>query len=171
MNKLSLVTHLIREKTIDFFAITETWLTTDISDSCVTIEDFHPISLTDVVVAIRKHGVAIYINKKWAFLSLDTDCPNVHVVYLVPLDLYIVIVYRPPSYLQVDNFALINFVVRFCIRREIIVLGDFNLPAVNWSTDGSMFSDYDPLTMSFTSCFILAGLHQWVTFSHICFIR
>ena len=120
----------------------------------------HPISRTDVVRAICKHGVAIYINKKWAFLSLDTDCPNVHVVHLVSLDLYIVAVYRPPSNLHDDNLALINFLVRFCIGREVIVLGDFNLPAVNWSTDGSMFFDYDLLTMSFTNCFILAGLHQ-----------
>ena len=43
----------------------------------------------------------------------------------------IVVVYRPPSCSLHDNNILIDFLSDFCINREVIVMGDFNLPFIS----------------------------------------
>ncbi|XP_045137135.1 uncharacterized protein LOC123519700 [Portunus trituberculatus] len=148
---------------IDIMAITESWLLPSIPNSFLSVQGYHPIARTDVG-DVRKHGVCFYIRDNIPFISIDSNCPNTHIVHLVSLKCYIIVVYRPPSNTQNDNTALINLLEQFCTGKEVLILGDFNLPAVDWSIEDVLFQDYDPLTLAFTNCFNTIGLHQWVDF-------
>ena len=53
-------------------------------------------------------------------------------VKLLSYALYIIIVYRPPSYTVEDNCILQSFLDNFCPGREVVILGDFNLPSLRW---------------------------------------
>lgn len=74
------------------------------------------------------------------------------------------IVYRPPSNSFEDNLQLVSFISNFCVNKEVIILGDFNLPSIDWRNGDALYLDYDPLTSLFTNCFNTSGLHQWVDF-------
>ncbi len=117
-----------------------------------------------MLMVLCKHGVCLYIKNSLSYISLDFGISNVHAVHLVLLDCYIVVVYRPPSNSPDENTSLINFIVQFCVDKEVLVLGDFNLPAIDWSIEDALSQDYDPFTMSFTNCFNTIGLHQWIEF-------
>ena len=85
-------------------------------------------------------------------------------MHLISLQLYIIVVYRPPSYTQLENDYLVNFLSEFCSNKHVIILGDFNLPAVDWAEKKAMFKGYDSSTQCFLDCFITLGLKQWVNF-------
>jgi hypothetical protein len=48
-------------------------------------------------------------------------------------------VYRPPSYSHIQNEALVDLVLDFCEGREVIVLGDFNIPSLVWLAERVLF--------------------------------
>ncbi|KAK3871258.1 hypothetical protein Pcinc_023584 [Petrolisthes cinctipes] len=75
---------------------------------------------------------------------------------------------RPPFNTVLETRNLINFLEDFCNSKEVLILGDFNLPAIDWTKIDALFLDYDPLTLAFTDCFNTAGLHQWVDFPTLC---
>ena len=45
-------------------------------------------------------------------------------------------VYRPPSNTPMENDGLLSFITDFCCTRNVLVLGDFNLPTLRWSVGG-----------------------------------
>ena len=58
------------------------------------------------------------------------------------------------------NDSVLGLISDFCVDKEVILVGDFNLPTVNWCTD-------PPRAASTTDCpfldtFISLGLTQWV---------
>ena len=166
-NKKLPLAHLLDTYRIDVAAVTETWLFPDILDPSLRLPGFHPIARTDsrdCREGVRKHGVCFYVSTKIQFVSVECNCPNVHVVLLSNLNLYCVVVYRPPSNSDVENTTLVNFLATFSVGREVIVLGDFNLPAVNWAIRRAHTLSYDRLTDALLDCFNSLGLHQWVTF-------
>ena len=122
---------------IDILAITETWLLPDVADATVFIPGFHSIARTDTTGVSPKHGVGIFVNKDIPFVSIDCTCPNVHIIYIDVLKCFVIVVYRPPSNSNAQNVALVNFLTTFCPNKEIILLGDFNLPRVDWSQNSS----------------------------------
>ena len=69
------------------------------------------------------------------------------------------IVYHPPSYTAVQNDVLINYLMLFCANKEVIVVGDFNLPSLKWNRDISRPTSVD---LKFFDCFTVLGLTQWV---------
>ena len=56
--------------------------------------------------------------------------PNIIAVHLLDWNLWILAVYHPPSYRQAENTALIEAILDFCESREVVILGDFNLPSL-----------------------------------------
>ena len=52
----------------------------------------------DTTGTIRKHGTGIYVRRSFNALPVEVAVPNVAAVYLPGLNLYVVSVYRPPSY-------------------------------------------------------------------------
>ena len=56
---------------------------------------------------------------------------NVCSVFLPDYEIFIVVVYRPPSYSLHDNTILIDFLTDFCTNRDVMVMGDFNQPSIS----------------------------------------
>ena len=111
-----------------------------------------------------KHGVCFYVSNVIPYVSIECPCPNMHIIYIELLKCYLVVVYRPPSNSPNDNKLLVEFLLQFCPNKEILLLGDFNLPGIVWSSGTSIFDVLDPLSNLFLSCFNQLGLSQWVDF-------
>ena len=86
----------------------ETWLLNADSSSFVSLDGF-ALLRSDVHGTVRKHGVAAYISNSLKFEEIEVDVPNVIVLKLLDFSLIIVVVYRPPSYNDLENNKLCNF--------------------------------------------------------------
>ena len=76
--------------------------------------------------------------------------------------MYISVIYRPPSS-SLDQYEnLISFISDFCVGREVIILGDFNLPSLNWRVENVIGGYVPPQEMFFFDNYNLLGLNQWV---------
>ena len=147
-------------------AVTETWLTASCSSSFVQIPGFS-LYRGDVAGLVRKHGAAIYVSNTHRHVQVDVDIPNVVAVHLTDFDLFVISVYRPPSSSHEENTLLTDFVREFSASREVLILGDFNLPSLKWSetTQASVWDSYvTPTDRFFFECFSECGLSQWVDF-------
>ena len=49
----------------------------------------------------------------------------------------------------------------FCSGKEIVVMGDFNLPSIQWAND-TPCRDLPLIELQFYYCFMALGLTQWV---------
>lgn len=84
---------------------------------------------------IAKNGVSFYIQNSLSSVSQEIAVPNVHAVFLDYLNLHVtVVVYCPLSNTEEHSVSLINFLNTFCGNKEIVILGDFNLPNINWDS-------------------------------------
>ena len=160
-NKVNVISDFLHEHKLDIFGVAETWLLPDVPDSFVSISNYGIIR-TDTQGDTSKHGVCIYIQSAINFISVDSNCSNLCVVHLIDFNLYIIVVYRPPSNNHHENSQLIDFLLRFCPGKEVLVMGDFNLPALAWNIPELLSLTYPPLQQLFLDCFTSLGLHQWV---------
>ena len=54
--------------------------------------------------------------------------------------MWVLAVYRPPSYRDQENALLSRVVCKFCEGREVVVLGDFKLPSIVWIEERGMLN-------------------------------
>lgn len=139
----------------------ETWLTAEVPSSFVSVHCFN-IVRGDTGGLVRKHGVCLYINDGLSFEEVVVAVPNIAAVHLIEHDVWILAVYRPPSYCDNENEVLLDFIEDFCSGREVVVLGDFNLPSVQWSAGGGVCRYASRTDRLFVDCFVSAGLYQWI---------
>ena len=164
VNKVSYIKNVISECCVDVLGISETWLNDEIYNSIVDVHGYDIIR-SDSPSGRRKHGVCVYVRNNIKYEELNWLVPNVTLLYLPDYGLYIVIVYRPPSNNNIDNIenqVLINFLTEFCNNKEVLIMGDFNLPSLDWSSD-SMLSNYiSPTDLEFLNTFTALGLEQLI---------
>jgi hypothetical protein len=161
MNKVDLLSVLMKEHELDLLVVGETWLIPEVGSSFVMIHGYDVVR-GDTDTGMRKHGVCIYVKKDINYVQDVFVCPNVVAVHLVALDVWVLGVYRPPSYGADSNEQLLRIVSDFCVGREVVILGDFNLPTLTWPTE-SVFNSYvSPVDRSFFDCFVAGGLIQWI---------
>ena len=96
-----------------------------------------------------------------AFIQIDVDLLNVVAVLLLNSDVYVLTVYRPSSSLIQDE-NLVSFISDFCVGREVLILGDFDLPSLDWMVKNVIGSYAPPREMFFFDSFSLLGLSQRV---------
>ena len=158
-SKLHLLNHTATVDRWDIICVTETHLLPKIADSFVTIPGYSLLR-NDTAGSIAKHGVCVYIAEH---IMTDSPCrplPNTLSVHLTAYNVYCLLVYRPPSYSTVSNNSVLSLINDFCSDREVILLGDFNLPSINWLPDPPTASN--ATDHSFLDAFSSLGLHQWV---------
>ena len=160
-NKVTHVANLLSNNSIDFLAMSETWLTNSSMNSILDIHNYE-IVRSDSPSQRRKHGMAVYIRNCIKFTVVSCNVDNMLIIHLIEFNVYVVNVYRPPSYTSEENLNLISLLNNFCINKEVIVQGDFNLPTLKWCSDPTLFY-ISPNDLLFYEMFILLGLHQVVS--------
>ena len=155
-----MLSDFLLKENIKVACITETHLVPSISSSFVSIPHFTLIR-HDVPGPIQKHGVGVYVHNSVLVDSVDTPLPNLLILRLASFNVHVVLAYRPPSNSFVQNQQLASFLSHFCLDKEVVVLGDFNLPNVRW---GETTTSH---TLSFETTFLdtfdSLGLTQWVS--------
>ena len=112
-NNIKLVQSFLTLNHIDHLGLSETWLTSDLPDSFVSIPGYNLIR-SDSPSGVRKHGVALFVKDSIKFEQNVNISSNVVLVHLPDLNIYVCIVYRPPSYSDLENLALIEFLESMC---------------------------------------------------------
>ena len=116
----------------------------------------------DYISDIRKYGVCIYVkNNIVAHVVKEHALPNTIALSMPKLKIFILCVYRPPSYDNVQNLELTNYIYNFSLGKEIIILGDFNLPSIKWNSDPENWS-LSANDALFYATFNSLGMTQWV---------
>ena len=160
-SKLSLLSDFIRASNLHIICITESHLLPGLADSFVHIPGFSFIR-NDTTGPTHKHGVCAYICDNLLIDDFTTPLPNVLSFRLTSYNVYILLIYRPPSNSVNDNEQVCSFISDFCTGKEVIVLGDLNLPNLNWMNDDPS-SCASPMERNFFDLFTSLGLTQWVT--------
>lgn len=98
------------------------------SDACLTLP--HHILVRKNVGDAAKHGLCLYVKNSLKFVEIVVEVPNILVILLEDYSLKFINVYHPPSNSAVGNKILATFLFEFCLGRNIILAGDFNLPSI-----------------------------------------
>ena len=132
---------LIKTHNLDLIFLTETWLDSKVDDSHFNLRNFQ-IFRSDRT-AKKGGGVAIIIKDVFPAVRIESIVPDGALHDLVCVDLHtnnqhyrLICVYRPPGDAdsgRCDSLLLINRLNKLLTRSRItFLLGDFNLPLVNW---------------------------------------
>lgn len=159
-NKVNFVAREMENKNIDIFAITETWLMPTVSDAAVAVKGYD-LYRKDSVENRSKHGVCCYVKSNIKIGNVNSEVPNTLALEMLPWKVYVVIVYRPPSNNNEANESLRTFIGTFCPEKEVIILGDFNLPSLKWN-NLNISEHASPFDHSFLNTFTNLSLTQWI---------
>ena len=132
----------------------------NLSDSVLDIRGFQ-LFRNDFISVRPKHGVCIYVKSHLKVGKITKPIPNVLAIHLTDYDLYVLTVYRPPSNSPDENTRLAEFLENFVTGKEVIILGDFNLPTIKWG-DNSPDSQACRADKLFFESFSTLGLNQFV---------
>jgi hypothetical protein len=127
-------------------AVTETWLSPEITESLIHIDGFN---LFRNDRGSRGGGVALYVSQHMFSTNLiPTSCSRCE---LLCVDCYLkcttrnkphcircIVYYRPPVY-DVEEMMEFCDILRslICSDKQMLIVGDFNLPKINWSIYGA----------------------------------
>ena len=159
---MNYVNNFIDENNIKVLGITESHLTESINSSYLKVPGFHLLR-SDVKVHVHKHGVCAFVHEDFLFDCVSQPMSNVLLFRLAKYDVYFLIVYRPPSYTAAENETLALTLREVISGKEMIILGDFNLPNIEWTSQHVPTGHVPPLESMFLDVFISLGLSQWVT--------
>ena len=142
-NKLVELQNLVASSDAHVVAITETWLTKDVLDSEILPSNFHIYRKDREVTCSNKRGggILLGIDNRWSstrMLEFENNS-EIMVCKIQPpsgATIAMILCYRPPN-ADKDTFTqclddILSKVTK-CYS-HVCVLGDFNLPDINWST-------------------------------------
>ncbi|XP_062422208.1 LOW QUALITY PROTEIN: uncharacterized protein LOC134132996 [Pungitius pungitius] len=122
------------QQSLDFLALTETWITPDNTSTPAALSSAFSFSHTPRPTG-RGGGTGLLISPEWIFSPYPIPCPpplsfEFHAVTIThPVQLNIVVLYRPPGslghFLEELDIVLSNFPEN---GPQLILLGDFNIP-------------------------------------------
>ena len=144
---------------IDILSVVETWLSQDITDSCLGLDDYivfrkdRPSAGGGVMFAVRK--------------SLNPECINIPTNFeLLGIKLNhesfrtkLFLAYRPPGLSSAENDAFISSIDEaICSNDNYVLMGDFNYPSIDWRENDSVLAS----EMKFLEMTVQNGLQQIV---------
>ena len=144
VNKRTELQAMVATKELDIIAITETWLNPEIMDQEILSSDYN-IYRRDrlgkgggVLLALRDN-ICCYRR-----CDLETDCEILWCeVHLNPCSSYFIgVCYRSPSSDMAYLNKLVQSLEKFPPSSNILSLGEFNLPNVNWNLVAHRFKRY-----------------------------
>ena len=141
--------------------VCETWLTHRVQSSVVNIPSFN-FFRNDSPSGPAKHGVGLYLCTSLKVGQVSKSHPNTLAIFLPDFNMYVTVVYRPPSNSQDENIELLTFLQSFCYDKDVVLMGDLNLPSIGWCDLVPVATS--SLSQLFLDMFVSFGLTQWVTF-------
>lgn len=164
-NKISDLESFLADSDISILALCETWLDNSFTDAIITPPGFC-IKRKDRC-AQRGGGVAVLVSENITCVDVNISSEfnpleAIAVDIFIPYKIRLVCVYRPPGG-DYDYASLLAAYINIMsdVSHPICVVGDFNLPYVNWSTLGYPSSlTYDAILPSIFQ----SGLIQLVDF-------
>uniref|UniRef100_A0A3B1IPZ4 Reverse transcriptase domain-containing protein n=1 Tax=Astyanax mexicanus TaxID=7994 RepID=A0A3B1IPZ4_ASTMX len=132
--KADFITALASAQSLDFLALTETWITPENSATPAALSSAFAFSHSPWPTG-RGGGTGLLLSRKWSFtvlsfLHLDISSFEFHAVTIsFPVKLHIIVLYRPPG--PLGNFIdeLDTLLSGLPVESSLILLGDFNLPS------------------------------------------
>ena len=137
------------EERIAFIALSETWLKSHISEAQISIPKYQ------IVRADRqgrdRGGALLYIHEDFTIIDqqiYDNSVCELAVCTLKPSNTIVASVYRPPDATDEEFSGMMKCLQDYINNAskdehlDIVVLGDFNLPCINWD-DISIRKSYD----------------------------
>ena len=141
--KLDELKILVNDKKPNVIAVVESWLTEDILDSELAIENFDLIRFDRVNdLKIRGGGVIIYIEKNLSFINATSEVINnidygwIKIKGIGFETVVIGVFYRPPDCDEEQLSKLIKVLTKFKTPRTVL-FGDFNFRDINWRRNTS----------------------------------
>ena len=120
----------------DVLCVTETHFSSEITDAEISIPNFN-VYREDRVGDKKGGGSVIYVRNTYSVQKLDWFCDTESIALKIVSDLselYVVCIYRSPSLTAIENEKLLGQLSKIPteLDKNIIVIGDINLPDVNW---------------------------------------
>lgn len=125
------IQHLLTDSNLDFLALSETWLNSNIQTSMIDVPGY--ICHRKDRTSKKGGGVLFYVRDtlKCNEIKLDTplECLALNVVLSPKMNFNIIVLYNPPSY-DVSFYENLDKIFKYVnTRTESVFLGDFN---INW---------------------------------------
>jgi len=162
-NKLAELNHLILSETFDIVFIVESWLSPSIPDSLLVNGAPYNVFRKD---RLSSHGggLCILAKRNLKIVIKDSISPDILMIHCIShlINFNFVLCYRPP---QINCQSIVEFNECLVELEKLInpncstaILGDFNLPNVNWNTLSHNFTNpsclgfqiYNPFTTFIT---------------------
>ena len=143
-NKLELLYDIIYHRKYDIICISETWLGIDFSDGLLDPEGVFNIYRTDRDSNFACGGVLILVNKRLSSFPVACDDSSLETIEIVACNIkcgkdccfIIACVYISPNIKFEQLIKAIAVFETLCGRAiRCILIGDFNLPGINWAKD------------------------------------
>ena len=144
-NKFSILSHMLDNSDLDIVCITETWLKSRIPDSCIVNGSDYSIWRSDRMEKTGG-GVCIITRNKSVVATPVLILKTVEQADVCAIDIQcnnsairLINVYRPPrSECGAESAELMKSLVKCLVdlcdtNWPVILVGDFNLPSVDWS--------------------------------------
>lgn len=162
VNKLTYVKSLFTAKSIDILCITETWLHNQIHDNDLVIQCIEETEeLKEVLIVVSKK-----IRSKLILSHTNVEIITIE-LFLSPRNIFLSCVYVPPNPCHLYHLILFDYINSQCSAHnsDVILVGDFNAPDINWSSLNSSSHTSHCLC----SCIVNNYLVQLVSNStHVC---
>ena len=166
VNKLSELQYLLYVDNCECLFITESWLHTDISNGLID-----PNGQFTVIRKDRSWGRCALIKRQYSVIPITFAAKYEH-LEIIGFDivnscpkLRVFVIYRPPHYSSQEathNEMLIRCLYEHRNIRYYHVMGDFNLPKIDWNT---MCCPNDRVSKPFLNLFVVCVYSQLVNFS------
>ena len=151
---------LVNPSQVDILLITETHLIPLISNATIAIPGYE--ILRNDSGSSAKHGVCAYVKDNIRYDNVNMSQTNCLSFRLTKLNMYVFVVYRPPSNSIDQNQVLIDFLLNSCADKEVVILGDFNLPSISWLNQKPCGTP-SVTDRKFLDMFDTLGLTQWIS--------
>ena len=137
-----------KSKIIPFVALTETWLKPHITDSQISVPGYTPFRSDRC--ARQGGGVLLYVHDKLpvtGFKKFDDNFCQALICLCETSKMVVCVLYRPPRCPEYSFRSCLKFVTEYMDgisdEYELSMLGDFNIPPVDWSTNSIQQSGFD----------------------------